>query len=366
MVKNFKRNICNFSLVAATFLCAMSFQSCNDPKFKINGKVEGGEDKTLVLSKSDFNGRWVIVDSTRISSSGDFSISMAAPASPEIYRLSLGDRFIYLPVDSIETLTVTSPAASFGTDFTISGSEQAEKMAEFEKSLQGINPTDSAEISAFKKNVYQKYLRDSRGSIMSYYVLTKIVGGKPLYNPESQDDARYYAAVATSYEQFRPNDPHTALLKNVSLDAMRRKNSAAGKKRVFEANEIELIDITLQDEKGSERSLSDIAGKGKKTVVIFGMMNERDSPVFNAELAKIYNRFNGAVEFYHISLDADRYAWRDAAANLPWITVYEPEGANSKVLLNYNVTQLPAFYIYNERGALSDRADNLEQLNKKL
>lgn len=366
MVKNFKRNICNFSLVAAVFLGALAFQSCSEPRFKINGKVEGGEDKTLVLAKSDFNGRWVIVDSTRISSSGNFSISMEAPASPEIYRLSLGERFIYLPVDSVETLTVTSPAVAFGSDFTISGSEQAGKMAEFEKSLQGVNSADSAALSDFKRDVYQKYLRDSRGSIMSYYVLTKIVGGKPLYNPESKDDARYYAAVATSFEQFRPNDPHTALLKNVSLDAMRRKNSATGKKRVLEANEIELIDIALQDENGNERSLSDIAGKGKKTVVIFGMMNERDSPAFNAELAKIYNRFGSAVEFYHISLDADRYAWRDAATNLPWITVYEPEGANSKVLLNYNVTQLPAFYIYNERGALSARADNLEELNKKL
>lgn len=366
MVKIFKRNICNFSLVLAFAAGALAFQSCSEPQFKINGKVDGGEDKTLILAKSDFNGRWVIVDSTRISSSGDFSISTSAPASPEIYRLSLGDRFIYFPIDSIETLTVTSPANAFGSDFTIAGSDQAEKMAEFEKMLQGVNPADSAALSAFKKEVYGKYLRDARGSIFSYYVLTKIIGDKPLYNPESPEDARFYAAVATSFEQFRPTDPHTALLKNVSLDAMRRKNSASGKKRVLEANEIELIDINLQDEKGNERMLSDVTGKGKKTVVIFGMMNERDSPAFNAELAKIYNRFGGAVEFYHISLDADRYAWRDAAANLPWITVYEPEGASSKVLLNYNVTRLPAFYIYNERGSLTDRADNLEQLNKKL
>lgn len=51
-----------------------------------------------------------------------------------------------------------------------------------------------------------------------------------------------------------------------------------------------------------------------------------------------------------MSLDADQYAWRDAAVNLPWVTVFDPEGASSQAAARYNVGALPAFFIYNANG----------------
>uniref|UniRef100_UPI001959E02A DUF4369 domain-containing protein n=1 Tax=Barnesiella sp. CU968 TaxID=2780099 RepID=UPI001959E02A len=98
-----------------------------EPKFKVSGEVEGGADRSLVLEKSDFYGRWIPVDSVRIKSSGKFEMESDAPASPEIYRLSLDGKFIYFPVDSIESITVDSPAANFGSPQparTITGRER--------------------------------------------------------------------------------------------------------------------------------------------------------------------------------------------------------------------------------------------------
>ncbi|MDE6681822.1 MAG: peroxiredoxin family protein, partial [Muribaculaceae bacterium] len=273
-------------------------------------------------------------------------------------------RYIYLPVDSTETLTVNARAMNFGSDFSISGSIQAEKMAEFEKELQALDFNDKEKREEFKRNVYSKYLKDAQGGIISYYVLTKVVGDKPLYDIQDDSDAKYYAAVATAFEQYRPNDPHAGMLRAASIDALKRKNSAAGKKRVVEAEEIKIIDIALPDENGQEVKLSETMGNGKRGVMIVSMMNEKESPAINKALSELHG--SRPVTFYMVSLDTDQYAWRDAAKNLPWVTVSDPEGRNSGIITKYNIGTLPAFFIFDSDGQLVDRAFSLEELNKKI
>lgn len=361
-VKLTLRNL--FTVVLITLIPAL-LASCGEAEFKVKGEVKEGADKTIILEKSDYHGRWVVVDSTRIKSSGSFSISAPAPISPEIYRLSFDDRYIYFPVDSVETIVVSASARDFGRNFKLSGSPQAEQMAEFDMSLQNLDVNDAQALSSFKRNVYSNYLKDARGGILSYYVLTKTVGGKMLYDPTNAEDAKYYAAVATSFDHYRPDDPHTSMLKQISMAALKKRNSASDRgSRVIQAPEITLIDIVLNDEDGNAVALSDIASQGKPTVLVFSLMNQPESPAFNRELAGVYK--NGAVNIYHVSFDSGIPEWRQAAANLPWTTVIEPDMVSSKVLVDYNVQHLPTFFIYNRKGELVERASDFNELSKKL
>lgn len=350
----------------AAFSSAVLISCSGEPEFKVSGEIDGADNQSLILAKSDFHGRWIAVDSTRTNASGKFAIKSAAPASAEIYRLSLGDKFIYFPIDSTENITINSSAKSFGTDFTVEGSETAANMAAFEKELQKLDTRDPEKVKQFKRDVFNKYLKESRGSIIGYYVLTKIVDGKALYDAADRTDARYYAAVATSFDQFRPDDPHAGMLREISIEAMKRHNTDSGKKRVIEAEEVALIDIDLQNENGKNVKLSDVAGKGKPVVVIFSMMTAEDSPALNIALSELYNSKGGAVDFYHVSFDADQYAWRDAARNLKWTTVIDPAGQTSNVIRQYNVGVLPTFFIYNASGSLTDRAQTIPELKSKL
>ncbi len=201
----------------------------------------------MLLEKSDFMGRWVIVDSTRTSSNGSFSISRPAPAAPEIFRLDIDNRYIYLPVDSIETLTVTSTLKDFGTDFSVTGTEKAEALTRFEKEVHALPANISADsLEAFKRNVYSKYMRDTQGSIVSYYILTKIRDNKPLFDTATQG-YKYFAAVATGFKELRPNDPHTALLENTSVNAIKKRNSGRGAHLQIEAEELTMLDSDLGD-----------------------------------------------------------------------------------------------------------------------
>ena len=356
----------NMRYIAAAALCAVLVSGCKENKFKITGSVYDGSGQSVVLEKADYVGRWIPVDSTRIGGNGEFSISAEAPASPEIYRLSMGDRFIYLPVDSIETLNVETSKADFGHKFTLSGTDQAKRLADFEQELIALNATDSAALADFKRNVYSKYIQNAQGSIVSYNVLTKIVGDRPLYDPVDPADAKYYAAVATQFDTYKPHDPHGQMVKDATLQALRQRNKASGKKRVIEANEVKVLDIALQDAKGRNVKLSDYVGKGKKVVVIFGMMNEPESPALNRELAKLYNSRGGAVEFFDVSLDQGQYEWREASKNLPWVNVIDPQGTSSTAMRDYNVVSLPSYYIYNEAGELVDRALTVEELGRKI
>ena len=345
---------------------AISICSCSNNKFKIKGEIYGGEEKSLVLEKSDFQGRWIPIDSIHVNKNGGFSFSFPTPVAPDIYRLSLNNQYIYIPVDSTETITLTSSYDKFGQDFSLTGSRNAEMMERFEKQLHSTNTSHPDSLAAFKRSVFSKYMKDFQGSILSFYILTKTVDGKPLYNPSDKTDSKYFAAVATGFQAVRPDDPHTALLETTALNALRQKNSETGKFNEIEAQEITLIDLDLQDENGKNVKLSDVAGKGKPVVVIFSLLNQPESPEINMALAKIYKRLGGNVEFYNVSLDEDQYEWREAAKNLPWITVYSPGQSASPDARNYNVFQIPSFFIYNSNGELSSRPMTIEELNKSL
>lgn len=353
-------------ILACSVLLPAILVSCNESKFKIKGEIYGAEGQSVVLEKSDFHGRWIAVDSTKVGGNGQFSISSDAPASPEIYRLSLDGNFIYLPVDSIETLTLSSSKEEFGRNYTLSGTQQAELMTAFEKELMALRQPDSTAMAQFKKGVFTKYIKDGEGSILSYYVLTKFYNDKPLYDPSDPQDVKYYSAVATQFDNYRPSDPHGKMVKDVSLEAMRQRNSNQGKKTLIQANELKMIDIALPDTKGKTIKLSDVTGKGKPVVLVFSMMNEKESPAFNRELAGLYNSRPGGLEIYQISFDAGQYEWREAASNLPWINVLDSQGMSSTALTDYNVGSFPTVFLFDAKGDLIDRPSSLQDLQKKL
>lgn len=361
-----KLNFISFAAAAAIFTGVAGLSSCGDPTFKIKGEIAGADNQSVLLEKSDFHGRWVVVDSVRTDSKGRFSLSRPAPASPEIFRLDFDGNFIYLPVDSIETVSVRTTTDGFGRDFTLSGSENAEALERFDKEVMALpSNVTSDSLDSFKRGVYSRYIHSTPSSIVSYYILTKAHNGKMLFDPQTAD-YKYFAAVANGFKHLRPSDPHTALLEQTTLNALKERNASEGRVREVEATEIKVLDIALPDEKGDVRRLSDVTGNGNPTVVIFSVLTHPDSPALNAALSQLYNQRAGSVNFYHISFDPDQYTWREAAANLPWTTVFEPDGEYSKALRDYNVGSLPVFFIYDRNGELKARAVTVDEIKKNL
>lgn len=353
-------------LPAALIIVFLLLSACNNNKYKVSGIVEEAPENSVIsLEKADANGRWFTLDSVKLSSSGKFSFSQPAVADPEILRLSLNNQYIYIPIDSIEHITVKTRAPRFSYDFSLEGSPTAEKLAKFEKELIAFSPKVSHPDSLrnFKLRIFSEYLKDAGGSILSYYILTKTIDGIPLYNNE--EDYVYFAAVATSFRQFRPNDPRTALLESVSIEGMKKHNSSLGRQKTVEAPETAIVEITLPDTNGSPLSLSQVVGKGRKTVVFFSNTQNEETARLNLSLRSL--KESKGFDIFQVSFDPDTHAWRMAAVNLPWYSVWAGDPvASRKVITDYNISSLPVFFIYDEAGQLKERAANIDELKSKL
>ncbi|MDE5902059.1 MAG: DUF4369 domain-containing protein [Muribaculaceae bacterium] len=349
-------------MASAAFLAA-ALTACSDPSFTVKGTVADADGRTITLEKADHAGQWVAIDSASLNAKGAFSFSHIAPADPEIYRLRMGgtDNYIYFPVDSVETITIQASAPRFATDFSVAGSPQAEAMARFEKELLKAAPALSDPDSArnFKRHVFTTYLQEGKGSVLSYYILTKTVGGEPLF--KVPDDASYFAAVATAFREYRPDDPRLPLLTATATSARQKGKAAAGHRKVVQASEISYIDINLPSVDGKERRLSDIAGKGEPTLLVFSDLSDPATPSLNAELRKLQG-----VRIYNVGLDDDQLTWRNAATNLPWTCVFASDSDTPGLIGSYQLASLPAIFIIDAAGNLNARCNSMADVRRKL
>ncbi len=354
------------SIALVAILTAMAAGCDSGLKWNVNGSIEGADSKTMILQASD-NGRWYTLDSITTDKSGNFKYSHDPIGYPDIFRLVLDGKSIYFPIDSVETVNITSTADAFDSDYELSGSTAAEMLMAVDNRIRNsasVNgKTSVANDSVLKRELAGMLLGDPAG-IVSYYIICKKVNGQYLFDPANPRDNRIVGAVANAFDQFRPNDPRTRYLRQVFL-ANRQLVSPAGIDTML-VNEIKLFDITLTDNKGKPHNLEEVTKNNKVVVLNFTIYSAEGSPAFNLDLAKVYEkRHNQGLEIYQVAVDNDEFQWKQSARNLPWITVYNPPSTGSQILLNYNVSTLPSTYII-ANGELVERVDDITKLDSAV
>ena len=344
-------------------ICAVvALTACNGNKFHIDGSIDGASDTTLVLEQSS-NGEWLIIDSVKVDKGGKFSISATAPQVPSIYQLRMGDQAICFPIDSLDHLTITAKMPNYATDYTIGGSEHAEQVMKIDKEAIRLASTgaDEAAMQAWKDQLARQIVADPSG-IVAYYTINKYIGNRPLFDPMNDNDLRIIGAVANAFNSFRPNDPRTDYLVNVLLDGQRRRRSMSAPTDTVYADVASIIDIKLQDYNGKEHKLSQVASNNRIVLLDFTAYATEISPQMNKLLNDIYKSYHRhGLEIYQVSVDPDNVAWRESARNLPWITVYDPMGVNSKTVGAYNVTGMPTTFII-RNGEIVERVEDATRL----
>lgn len=352
-----------FLVVSALAATMISCGGSNE--FKVDGNIEGAGDSTVMVLESAGSGNWYFVDSVKVKSSGDFAVSAPAPVTPGIYRLRLGSESVYFPIDSIDHITLTSNRAKFATDYTLAGSDAAVEVMNIDhKAMQMAKSADRAALEAWKKQLANQVLANPSG-IVAYYVINKYIGDEPLFDPLNDTDLKIIGAVANAYNTFRPNDPRTSYLVKVLLDGQRRRREAQGNlpSHQIVAEEIPIIDIDLQDNHGKQCRLSDVTKQGKVVILNFTMYQADFSPMFNKALADVYHKYSAqGLEVYQVSVDPDEFQWRQSAANLPWITVYDPMSIQSRNLTSYNVMGVPTSFVISRSGEVVERVEDASQL----
>lgn len=373
---------------AVILATAMMTTACNNNKFTVEGQITNAKDSTLYFENVGLEGI-NILDSVKLGDSGDFSFSEAATTAPEFYRIRISDQIINVSIDSTETVQIKAEYPGMATNYTVSGSENCEKIKELalkQMALQSqviavqknyplgvdvINDSIQKLIDAYKEDVKHQYIFKEPNKSYAYFALFQTLGNWLIFNPRtSKDDIKAFAAVATSWDTYYPHAERGQNLHNIAIEGMRNQRivDAQNQDLQVEASKVKesgVLDIALPDNHGQMRHLTDL--KGKIVLLDFHIFALEDSPARILMLRELYNKYHAqGLEIYQVSLDSDEHFWKQQTAALPWISVRDADGINSQRLVLYNVQAVPDYFIIDRGNNIVKRAALVKDIEAEI
>ena len=375
-------------LRAATLtIAAMTIASCNNKKFSVEGQISNAADSVVYLENVGLEDISVI-DSVKLDADGSFSFDGEAPAAPEFYRLRIADQIINVSIDSTETVQIKAEYPGMATNYSVSGSENCEKIRELalkqidlqnraiavqqNRSL-GIDAANDSilkMIADYKDDVKRNYIFKAPNKAYAYFALFQTLGDWLLFNPRnSKDDIKVFAAVATSWDTYYPEAERGKNLHNIAIEGMKNVRIIEAKEsQTIEASKVSesgVIDIALPDNHGQLRHLTDL--KGQVVLLDFHIFAMEESPARILMLRELYNKYHAqGLEIYQVSLDGNEHFWKQQTAALPWISVRDADGIGSNRLLMYNIQAVPDYFLIDRGNNLVNRAAQMKDLEAEI
>ena len=375
-----------YKLLSICIICIVTGGCNHSGKFTVKGVVAGAAGQILYIENTGVT-PILTMDSIKIKADGRFSFTKPRPSYPDFYRLRLKNQTIHFSVDSTETISFTADAHNFSTSYMIEGSENGKAIKEIALAQLDANQEikklrDSYGMNLIPDSIYQKnfdnavklyketatkYIFAAPMSPTAYFALFQQIDGLWLFDPYNREDSKAYAAVATSYKAFSPENPRSKQLETLALQSLKVIRGEQQRKIGMEnVSEIDYIDIELPDINGKNIKLSNVA-KGKAVLVNFTAFQAEWSPEFNIKLNELYGKYRErGFEIYQISLDSDIHFWKNAVSNIPWISVYDPQSVYSSVAAIYNVRQIPALFLINKKGEMVKRIESADTLENDI
>lgn len=374
-------------------MCTLAFMaavltSCDNRQFHINGNVTEAKDSVLYLENMSLDGP-VVVDSVKLDDKGAFSFSGKAPEAPEFYRLRIAGQIINLSVDSTETVDVKASYPSMATGYTVEGSaecatirELALKQIDLQNRVIAVenNPNLGYDLTrdsigklveAYKDEIKRNYIYKAPMRASSYFALFQTLGNMLIFNPrENADDVKVFAAVATSWDTYHPDAVRGKNLHNIAIEGMKnvriiRNKMAAQSIDASKVNVSNIINISLLDNQGNRRNLTDL--KGKVVLLDFHVFGSNGSTKRIMEMRELYNKYHGrGFEIYQVALDPDEHFWKTQTAALPWISVRDAQGLQSQNLASYNVSSIPTFFLIDRNNEVYKRDAQISDIDAEI
>ena len=375
-------------LRAATLtIAAMTIASCNNKKFSVEGQISNAADSVVYLENVGLEDISVI-DSVKLDADGSFSFDGEAPAAPEFYRLRIADQIINVSIDSTETVQIKAEYPGMATNYSVSGSENCEKIRELalkqidlqnraiavqqNRSL-GIDAANDSilkMIADYKDDVKRNFIFKAPNKAYAYFALFQTLGDWLLFNPRnSKDDIKVFAAVATSWDTYYPEAERGKNLHNIAIEGMKNVRIIEAKEsQTIEASKVSesgVIDIALPDNHGQLRHLTDL--KGQVVLLDFHIFAMEESPARILMLRELYNKYHAqGLEIYQVSLDGNEHFWKQQTAALPWVSVRDADGIGSNRLLMYNIQAVPDYFLIDRGNNLVNRAAQMKDLEAEI
>jgi hypothetical protein len=365
-------------IVVTVFSC-----SRNDG-FSVSGFVKDGAGKTVYFENITASYA-VLLDSAVLTRKGAFKFSGKRPQAPDFYQLRSGREVINVAIDSTENIVIRTDTAGFARNYTVEGSEESAKIkdlamlqffaeGEYKKLESAYKtktmPADSFQVKAGRivnayKDKAKEYIFADLSSASAYFALFQQINGMLIFDPYEKSDSKVFGAVANVWNVAYPNAKRTEHLKSLFMSSLRIiRNGGAPEANTVDSRKY--LDISLKSVEENEIRLSE-ACKGKVVLLDFTAYELQESPERNKLLARLYGKYaSKSFEVYQVSFDSDLHFWKNAAFNLPWICVRDPDLIYSEILKRYNINALPVSFILDKKGYAVARIDDLSEVEKVI
>ena len=365
--------------LAAVAAAMTGVTSCTEKKFHVEGNITDAKDSTLYLENMSLNGP-VAIDSVKLGDDGAFSFGERTAEAPEFYRLRIAGQIVNLAIDSTETVRVKASYPTMTTQYEVEGSDDCSKIKELalkqidlqnriaqivrapQLGVEAVDDSVAKVVAAYKDDVKVHYIFKAPMRSYAYFALFQTItlgdAQTLIFNPRSsEDDVKVFAAVATSWDTYYPEAERGKNLHNIAIEGMKNvrilRSKMAQRIDPSKVSSTGIIDIALADNHGVTRRLSQL--KGKVVMLDFHLFASQESPKRIMMLRDLYNKYHAqGFEIYQVSIDPDEHFWKTQTAALPWVSVRAGED-NQNVVADYNVQQIPTFFLISRDNAVYKR-----------
>lgn len=316
------------SVVLAGAVAALNSCAPNEG-WKLEGTAPDGVD-TVIIQAPTTAGGWYALDSVTVNEKGIYTFSLPHRAKSEIYRVILGEKSVYVPADSTETVTLNPDGVRGGSTEALL-----------------FNAVDSAFSAGGDARSVLQALNGGYASTAAYYA-TRLMPGNMLI----------LRTVTNRYSEERADDPRTAVLR---AELQRRKRPVQPSERqqqVILADEIAYYDIELMDREGKMRKLSEVVDSNPVAVLAYVDFTSDTSQAITRALG---DASGAGAGIYEIGFSENQYLWADASQGLPWVCVYQSDAGNTTHISQYAVGSFPTFFIF-KNGEIVERISDYTKL----
>lgn len=371
------------------FFILTFFAGCrNNDVLTVKGTVKKPSKDYIYISRIDINVP-VLIDSSKINRTGNFRIKINA-REPDFYEVGCtANDFVTLLAEPGEKIELSFNGETFYNNYTVTGSKGSELVQNLDfKLLKTKNKLDSINSLYAKaskepdfdlkgpllEEEYLKLMKEQRryniefilknmNSLSSIKALYQKLNDQiyVLYDPR---DLQYLKIVSDSLLKHYPDSKHTKALVNDFEKEMNQFNARRLQQLSAGLPEAKL-DPDLKDINGKRIVLSSL--KGKYVLLSFWSADSRECIRENLQLKEFYKMFNKkGFEIYQINLDKDETVWKESVKfdELPWINTREENPDDQKYAKLFNVTTLPANFLFDPNGKII--ASHLHGQNLKL
>ncbi len=348
--------------------------SCSEKtNINIEGNIEGADGKMLYLQKLHAASAEKI-DSVKLNKKGHFQFKILDTV-PQFYLLSLkSGKFITLLTAPNEKVSVQSKADLMNENYTVKGSKGSALVKEL---IDRVNITNNklqqlavsikkskndkkktpqllkayADVIQKQREFSANFIIKNAPSLASYMALYQKLYDNT-YTLNENGDIKFVRIVASSMRALYPKHEYTkAVLSNYEELQKRLSNLALSK--VIASKGEDFPEIKLPDTNGKERKLSTL--KGRFVILSFWASKDINSLKVNKTLRKLYKKYHRkGLEIYQVAADTDARHWKDMVKTekLKWINVCDAQNGSSIAFGTFNVKQVPANYLIDQRGVI--------------